>query len=925
MRKVIVISGIVILVAAAAFLGIKYFPKDSGEQVIQTFSTKQNPAYKAVPQKCPLLIEIKNTEAFYREIKGNQPIIAELNGIPAVKNLFSEIGRFSDFVNAHSGINGLLKGKSVIVSVNLTGKNQQTNLFLVQMNDQNESNSATATISADLGSEYSVTRKNYDNTTIFNARSAELSFYYACANDVLMVSEDFILLEQAIRQTNSENLLSDSEFTELYKTIEENSLANVFINHLTVPQLLAKFVSPEMRKTIGNLDAYSSWSGLDLTVKPSDLEINGFSYTKDSSDHFLNLFRDQEAQKITIEKAIPANATYFVALNLKNTTSYLDHYESYIKANGNYYPREMSLMEFQKKTKTDAIRLFKEIGGTQFAGVYTTINKSNPGQNRFFVAEIINERDAKEKIGKTVSEFSRTANDGTGNFHTEYAVDSKNSFDIYRLPVSNMAESLFGQAFSGISGNYIVLFRKYMIWGDNLPGLKSYLQSLVSEKTLANDSVYKIYTKNSQPEANFYVYAKIPKVFRLKDALLKSDVSAKLTDSEEAIRKFSTFSWQFSVSGNMIENKINLKYDPDLKEEPEALWQLKLDALLAQKPKLVLNHKDLANREMIVTDKLNNIYLINKEGIIQWKLNLPEPIISEVHLIDIYQTKRFQYLFNTKTQLYVVDRTGSKVGKFPVVFKAMAANGVSVAEYGKNKEYRFFVAGEDKKVYVYDRDGRLIPKWNFDVTESLVNKPIRHYDIDGKDYLVFADKQNTYFLDRSGKSRDIQPDQFDHSGNQMTFINDGNPRLISTDVTGKIYIQYFTGQTETKEVGKFGGSHLFVAEDIDGNGSVEYLFAEGKKLTVFAADGKKLFERSFPENISEIPSVYTLSPGVTKIGIVTGADNKVYLLEKSGAIAWGFPQAGNTSFVLGKFNDTSSYYNLLVGSDDGSVVNYKVE
>ena len=925
MRKVIVISGIVILVIAAVLLGIKYFPKDSGEQVIQTFSTKQNPAYKAVPQKCPLLIEIKNTEAFYREIKGNQPIITELNGIPAVKNLFSEIGRFSDFVGAHSGINSLLKGKSVIVSVNLTGKNQQTNLFLVQMNDQNESNSATATISSDLGSEYSVTRKNYDNTTIFNARSAELSFFYACANDVLMVSEDFILLEQAIRQTNSENLLSDYEFTELYKTIEENSLANIFINHLTIPQLLAKFVSPEMRSTIGNLDAYSSWSGLDLTVNASDLEINGFSYTKDSSDHYLNLFLDQNAQKITIENAIPANATYFVALNLKNTTSYLDHYESYIKANGNYYPREMSLMEFQKKTKTDAIRLFKEIGGTQFAGVYTTINKSNPEQNRFFVAEIINERDAKDKIGKTVSEFSRAANVGTDNLHTEYAVDSKNSFDIYRLPISNMAESLFGQAFSGINGNYIVLYRKYLIWGDNLPGLKGYLQSLVSEKTLANDSIYKVYTENSQPEANFYVYAKIPKVFRLKDALLKSDVSAKLTDSEEAIRKFSTFSWQFSVSGNMIENKINLKYDPNLKEEPEAIWQLKLDAPLAQKPKLVLNHKDLANREMIVTDKLNNIYLINKEGVILWKLNLPEPIISEVHLIDIYQTKRFQYLFNTKTQLYVVDRTGSKVGKFPVVFKAMAANGVSVAEYGKNKEYRFFVAGEDKKVYVYDRDGRLIPKWNFDVTESMVTKPIRHYVIDDKDYLVFVDKQNTYFLDRSGKSRDIQPAPFSRSTNQLTFINDGNPRLISTDLTGKIYIQDFTGQTETKEVGKFGASHRFAAEDIDGNGSVEYLFAEGKKLTVFASDGKKLFDRSFPETISETPSVYTLSQGLTKIGIVTGVDNKVYLLEKNGAITWGFPQAGNTAFVLDKFNDSSSYFNLLVGNEDGTVVNYKVE
>ena len=925
MRKVIIISGIALLVAAAAFLTIKYFPRKVEKPVIQTFSTKQNPAFKAVPQKCPLMIEIKNTEGFSKELKGNHPIIAELKGIKEIDELFSSVGKFYDFAASHSGIKNLFIGKSVIVSINLTGKNQLTGLFLVQMNDKNESNSVTETVSSDLGSQYTITRKNYDNTTVFNARSAELDFFYACVNDIFMVSEDFILLEQAIRQTNSQSLLDNYEFTELYKTIDENAFANIFINHLTIHQLLAKFVSPEIRKTIGQLNSYSSWSELDLTLKPSELEMNGYSMTKDSSDNYLNIFRNQEAQKMTIEKAIPANASYFVALNLKNTSEYLDRYESYIKSNGNYYPREMSLMEFQKKTKTDAIRLFKEIGATQVAGVYTSINKSDPGQNRFFVSEIIDESDAKEKIAKTVSEFSNTNKGMADNLHTEFFISNKNSFDIYRLPISNMAESLFGRAFSGISGNYFVLFHKYLIWGDNLPGLKSYLQSLASGKTLANDSIYKDYIKNGQQKANFNVYAKVPKVFRLKDVLLKSELSAKLSASEESIRKFTTFSWQLSSSGNMIKNRINLKYDPNLKEEPQAIWQLKLDAPLAQKPKLGLNHKDLPNREMIVCDKKNNIYLINKEGTILWTMNIPGEIISDIHQIDIYQTKRYQYLFNTKTQLYLIDRMGKNVRKFPVNLKSTASNGVSVAEFGKNREYRFFIAGEDKKIYAYDRDGILIPKWNFDVTESLVTKPICHYNLDGKDYIVFNDKQNTYFLDRQGKSRDIQTVAFNRSDNQMFFINEGNPRLISTDQSGKIHIQDFTGQEEIKEVGKFAADHRFAAADLDGNGSLEYLFAEGKKLTAFTSDGKKIFEKSFTNDISETPSVYNLAPGITKIGMVTKGDNKIYLLDKKGAVTWGFPLTGNTSFVLEKFNDSNSYFNLLVGNEDGTVVNYKIE
>ncbi|HAH23854.1 MAG TPA: hypothetical protein DCL77_08865 [Prolixibacteraceae bacterium] len=925
MRKVIVISGIVILIAAAVFMGIKYYQKMNVKPVIQTFATKQNPAYKAVPMKSPLIIEIKNTEGFCHELEGKNPIIKQLKGIKEIDELFSKANRFYEFAGDHSGIHNLFKGKSVILSINPTGKNQLTGLFLVQMNDQNESASATEAVSMDLGSAYTITRKSYDNTTIFNAKSADLNFFYACSNDIFMVSEDFILLEQAIRQANSDNLLNNHEFIELYKTIEENAFVNVFINHLTVHQLLSKFVSPEIRKSVDQLKSYSNWSELDLWLKPSEVEMTGYSITKDSTDNYLNIFRNQAAQKMTIEKAIPVTASYFVAINLKNTNNYLDQYEAYIKTNGNYYPREMDLMQFQKKTKTDAIRLFKEIGGTQFAGVYTNINKSNPEQNRFFVAEILDEADAKEKIGKAVSEYSQTGEEQADKLLTKFTVDSKNSFNIYRLPISNMAQSLFGQAFAGINGNYFTLYRKYLIWGDNLPGMKSYLESLISNKTLANDSVYKATIKDGQPKANFYVYGKVPKVYRLKEVLLKPELSANISASEEVIRKFSIFTWQFSVSGNMIQNRINLKYDPNLKEEPQAIWQVKLDAPLAQTPRLVLNHKDLANREMIVCDKANNVYLINKEGSILWQMTVPDPIISEIHQIDIYQNQKFQYIFNTKTQLYVVDRMGNKVGKFPIIFKAMASNGVSVAQYGQNKEYRFFVAGEDKKIYVYDRDGKLIPKWNFQETQGIVTKPIQRYEIEGKDYIVFSDQQNTYFLDRQGKSRDVQPSPFNHSDNPMEFVNEANPRLIATDPTGKIYIQDFTGHTEIKEVGKFNATHRFAAEDLDGDQLPEYLFADGKKLSVFANGGQKLFERSFPDVISETPVVNHLTPGVNRIGVVVKGENKIYLLDTKGANTWGFPLPGNTPFIIGKFNDTSSYFNLLVGSEDGTVVNYKIE
>lgn len=921
MRKVILISGILIFIACLSFLGIKYYPFHKEKPVIQTFSTKQNPAFKAVPQKSPLIIEVKDQEGFYNAMKGNNPAFAELRGIPEFERLFSSISTFKDFASTRSGIRKLLEGKSIIISVNPTGKNQFSNLFLVQLNDKNESDSAPETVSHELGSAYTITRKNYDNTTISIAKSDQLTLFFACTDDIFMVSEDFILIETAIRHSNSQNLLNNQEFTEAYKTIEETALANIFINHQTIHQVLARLVAPEVRKNIGQIASFSNWSGLDLFANSSMIELNGFSVTRDSSDNYLNVFRNQQAAKSTIEKAIPANASYFVSLNVKNTSTFLDDYETYIKANGSFYPREMSLIEFQKKTSINPVKLFKELGGTQFAGVYTKINKSDPTQNRFFVTDIVNATETKDKLSKAVSGYNNTA---SSQPNVQYVVDKKNKFDIYKLPFNNMAESLFGRIFSGINGQYFVIYKKYLIWGDNLPGLKSYLQSLASEKTMANDSIYMAYAAGGQTNPNLSVYAKVPKVFRLKDAMLKPEVSTMLSDNEDVIRKFSTFSWQFSVSDNMIKNQIRLKYDPNVKEEPQAIWQLKLEAPLARKPKLVLNHKDLPNKELIVCDKSNNVYLINKDGLILWTVNIPGEIVSDIQQVDLYQNNRFQYVFNTKTQIYVIDRTGNKFGKFPITLKSMASNGVSIVDYGKNKEFRFFVAGEDKKIYAFDRWGKLVQNWNFAGSENPINSPGERIVVDDKDYLIFSDSQNTYFLDRQGKSRDIQPAPFDRSGNPAYFLNDGGPKLIATDKLGKIHIIDFTGQSELKEVGKFGAGHRFAAVDLDGNGTPEYLFAEGKKLTAFSADGKKLFERSFPDLISETPSIHPMASGNSKIGVVCG-DNKIYLLDKNGSIMKGFPLEGNSSFILEKFNDSGSWYNLIVGGEGNTLVNYRIE
>lgn len=922
MRKIIVISGIVVALTGIIFLGIKHFRPNSNQHPVQTFSTKQNPAYKAVPQRSPIIIEIKNQEIFYKTLTGNSPVLAELKGIPDYRQLVSDLEEFHQFVSKRPETAKLLNGKSIILSVNPSGKNQLSFLFLTQMNNQDEANTACQIVARELGAEYSVSSRSYDNTNVYTAKSANNTLYFACTDGTFLISKNFILVEEAVRHTEAINLLDNKQFTDAYKTINEQAVANIFINHQTILPVINRYVSPEIRKSIAQFSSYSNWSTFDLTIQSADIQLNGYSVTRDSTDNFLNVFRKQEAEKLTLDQAVPANASYFVALNLNNPNSYIDRYETYLRAKGGFYPRELDLMNFEKKTRTSAIKLMRDLIGNQFAGVYTNINKSEPAQNRFFVALLKDESDARKKLEKVATDYERANPKET---HSVIRYGDKKSVTLYKLPFANVAESLFGKAFSGIDAQYFAQVGKYLICGNNSSGMKNYLQNLAAGKTLATDSTYQATIKNAQPNPNFFVYARIPKVFRLRNLLLKPETSADLANNEEIIRKYTVFSWQFSVSDDKIKNRINIHYDPNAKEEPQSVWQLKLDAPLAGTPELTLNHKDPANREIVVHDKQNHLSLIDRDGTVLWTIQLPDPIVSDIHQIDIYHTNRLQYLFNTKTQLYLIDRLGKNVGKFPVKLKPGASNGVSIAEYGKNREYRFFIAGDDHQIQVFDRDGKPVPKFMFKRSESPVTEPIQRFEIDGKDYLVFADKRNTYFLDRSGKDRKIESEPFDHSDNPVYLRNMGKPVLVTTDTSGKIHIQDFTGNQEVKDMGKFSASHRFAVEDVDGNGTPEYLFADGKKLTVFAADGKKLFERSFSADISETPFTCSFGAAGIKIGVVVKAENKIYVLNKNGSVMNGFPLEGNTRFVVGKFNEGNSWFNLITGSEGNNLVNYRIE
>ena len=217
-------------------------------------------------------------------------------------------------------------------------------------------------------------------------------------------------------------------------------------------------------------------------------------------------------------------------------------------------------------------------------------------------------------------------------------------------------------------------------------------------------------------------------------------------------------------------------------------------------------------------------------------------------------------------------------------------------------------------------------KANFSKSEGIIKKQIQHFRMKEKDYIVFSDQYKFYILNRKGKNRVNIKTSIPKPEFQNIVVDNRKSGIgfVTTDEDGTVYFISLNGKVEKTSFKEFSDRHYFEYKDLDGNGTKEYIFIDGKKLEVFTANGKQKFSYTF-ENVIELkPTIYQFSSRDRKIGVVSASDHKIYLFNNDGRIYENFPLIGQTPFSIGRFRNSSNKFNLIVGGEDNFLYNYSI-
>ena len=889
----------------------------------------ESSALKAVPLSSPLIIKI-NSPLDLRDQFASNEIISTFKTVPQYEKIIDEVNKTGAFINDNEQYKKILKGSDLIVTLNYSGKDDISPLFIVTLKSKSNVDLVNRILNnLKANPQLTIQNRKYDKADIKIITSHNDTYYLAVHKGILMISTKSLLVEEAIRQLDLDTIENDPELSPLLKTVGQQADLNLFINHKNIDRLLSKFASPLLKNKIPSIKSYAGWTELDLNLDESKIIMCGFTNGDHLEPYFANILYHQQPVNSRIEEVLPQSTLFFSSINLSNAKAYFKDYKEYLEKRNLYFQREDKLLRIEKETGVNVQEILQELFEQEAAIAGITVDQTNPTSGRIWVVETKSGSTALSKMIEIQQRYITKNKLQQSEWRKPYAIDDQTHFEIYRFPYSDLPKTIFGELFSGVSSNWFAVYNNYLIFGDSYRTVSKAIHSNVLGETLSTSIDYNMFKSNLNTRYNLVFYCNTAISLPIVGIFFNENLAKQMSNNDD-LRKFKSFAWQVTSAGDMLYNNACLSYSQVIKSKPQTIWQSHIDAPFDYKPKFVINHDDRLNKEIVLQDKANNFYLINNVGRVIWQLKLDGTIMGEVHQIDYFSNGKLQYLFNTANKLYLIDRNGNSVKNFPVNLRSQATNGVAVFDYDNNKDYRYFLAGIDHNIYAYNKDGNLLNGWDIFHTDHDVKHPIQHFRVDGKDYIVASDIMKDYILHRKGTIRVRTKEVYPHSPNNTIYLEERSsthaPRLVATDNEGGIHYTYLDdGRHEVVKPVEMGKDHYFGAENMNADSETEYIFADGKQLLMIDAKGKTILKKKFDEPITHRPNIYTFSRGLKKIGTTCSSINKIYLFDTSGEMHPGFPLDGCTEFSIGFITDEMSNFNLLVGSPDGYLYNYYVE
>ena len=856
--KILKIATPIILIGIILFIAYSTYQK--------TQSSIENPV-TVIPTNASVILK-------FNDVRGQGRLLTlstiwnKLQNISRIELSQKQIKKISKFFTENQTT---FPANSLFISFHKVGANNSATLFSTTFNRKliASNNQLVALFNDDF------TTSEYDNQSIYFSKT--LNRYFSFKGDILFFSTSKMLVTDAIRTSNenTDNLFVNTSFEASYSTISSTADINLLINYNHLAELSSIFT-----KNNTSIYDFSDWIATDIKLKNNVILANGIGNINSTITNFTDIFNNQKAQDINIVSLLPENTTQLLAISFSNAKKIYNNKNKILQNQNSFWSWDKNRKQIQDSCNVNYNEIVNEIDNE--AGMFNTSSTLNSDNiyTYFNVKEPVRALSLMQGLISTSSDYKE--------------------FRINTIRDSKLTANLFGDLFKA-DNNFFTTINDYLIFGNSKTSLEYIIDNYKSKNTLSNNNSFKNFSSYFSDDANLFYYIRINKTVNALKNKLENEFAQQLKFNPDSISQITFFSVQFSAKKNLLMNNISLYYDEDYKEAIKEEWYFPLDTNTNMSPQFVNNH--FTGEQMIlIQDNFNKLFAIDSDGIKLWELQLAEKILGDINFIDIYKNKKYQAIFNTKSQLHLLDRNGRNVEGYPKNLPISTSFGHSLFDYSKNKKYRIIIVGDDNKLYNIDTKGRRVNGWKYSKTTNRIKQSPTHFIIDDKDYISnITNNSTTKLLARNGTDRIVFKDA-ETFANQVQISDKGVLYAITNE--GKLWNGNVNGTSTTYEIPNLNTTSKILAH----NGG--YYIANENTLS-FTNDAKTINIKS---------PILTITKSNDFIILTT--DIELYLI-KDKEIIEGFPIASDGLFKISDIDNDEKIN--IVNIKNGFIYNYELD
>lgn len=751
---------------------------------------------------------------------------------------------------------------------------------------------------------------------------------YVVAGGVVLLSDSETLVEDALRQAFDKTVVKTDDipqFSQIRRYFSESASMNVFLNNGCFTSLLPMNLDKGNVPLYPDFSRWFKWGALDVDIKPEGMESNGFMHTCGALSSYPEVLYRQRPREGSLAAVLPEKTIAVDLLHLSDVQAYFSDLETY-RAN-------IGMTEALQKQKQERIRLFGQATENEWSELMQGelakgISEYDPAKQKeegVIVVHLKSGSLGQSLLDKMIAQYARISGNAVSSLKHEFKADRENTTSYYSFPARNYCEEVFGDAFGGMSVNYALIQDNYLVFASSKIVVQQFLRDYFRRSGVSDAEWYRKLSERMASKYNLMHLEEVPLRIPYYRRIFSGGWGEWLKGNMEKLEQVTAWGMQWTSEGEMLYQSAFICLEEVMKKRTQIVWQTRLDAEPVMKPAMVVNHQT-KERELLVQDRLNNLYLINDDGGILWKQPLEGRINSEIYQVDAYKNGKLQYLFSTPTHLYLIDRKGERLPSYPLAFKSRCEVGITLYDYDNNKDYRVFVPANDQQLYLYELSGNMVKGWGIPKSDHPMVTKLYHYRVAGKDYLVYADQYRLYILDRRGNQR-VKVDQlFNLSAPTILYLSKRNGKQVITfsDTTGEVHWVDFDGKRSSWKNEKISGSFNLNVGNVTGSIEDELIFTLDNRMDVYSMQGELIIEREWEGALTGYPYIYKFSSKDIRIGLLDSANEKLMLTDVQGD-SKGFPIPGNTPFSIAFIEGEGGGFYLFAGATGDQLLKYRIE